>query len=104
MRAGGEVSSLKLSGTPLGMMEKSEYELIQDRLEPGDVLFVTTGGITEARRGREFLEYEGLVELARRSSSLSDLDQKGRFVVEGARAFGGGVFRDDVCLLLARRK
>lgn len=103
VRANGETEPVRTSGLPLGMAEDAEYALTRSHLDRGDLVMLTTDGITEARRGKEFLDYEGLTKLAEQSRSLPSLEQMGRAIVEGAREFGGGVFRDDVCLLLARR-
>jgi hypothetical protein len=62
----------------------------------------TPEGETEARRGGEFLGYEGMTHLAQQALALGSLEEMSQAVVEGARSFGGG-FRDDVCVLLARR-
>lgn len=103
LRAGGGIESVETGGLPLGMAEDAAYLLTKAHLGVGDLVLLTTDGITEARRGGEFLDYEGLIRLAEQSRSQPSLEQIGRAVVEGAREFGSGVFRDDVCLLLARR-
>ena len=103
VRANGETEPVKTSGLPLGMAESAEFILTKAHLDKGDLVLLTTDGITEARRGKEFLDYEGLMRLAEQARSLPSLEQMVRFIVEGAREFGGSVFRDDVCLLLARR-
>jgi serine phosphatase RsbU (regulator of sigma subunit) len=70
-----------------------------------------TDGITEARSGREFFGYDGVESVLRTvhteqagqsSATMPSLQSIGRRVVDAARAFGGGTFRDDVCLFLAR--
>ena len=61
-----------------------------------------TDGITEVRHEGAFLEYEGMVELARAGAATETMDEMGTAILEGARAFGNGRFSDDVCLLLAR--
>lgn len=103
LRVSGETESVKVGGVPLGMMEKVGYALTKVHVGRGDVVLLATDGITEVRRGREFMDYEGMTRLARQSLSLPSLEAMGQAIVEGARAFGGGIFRDDVCLLLARR-
>ena len=104
LRASGETESILTDGVPLGMVEKAQYNQTALHLGPGDVVLLTTDGGSRRRgQGREFLDYEGLTRLARQSLLLPSLDAMGKAIVEGARVFGGGVFRDDVCLLLARR-
>jgi phosphoserine phosphatase RsbU/P len=44
----GEISQLKASGTPLGLLEGSSYDEVEFRLGPGDVLILTSDGTTDA--------------------------------------------------------
>ena len=68
----------------------------------GDTILMATDGITEARRGKEFLSYEGMVKLAEQHiGTSSSLEEEGRAIMNAARAFAGK-FQDDVCILLAR--
>ncbi len=64
---------------------------------------MVTDGITEARQGSEFLDYEGLVHLAREAPKTASPTEIGRAILDGARAYAGGALSDDACLLLARR-
>ena len=107
----GEVVELLACGGPLlGVDAESEYDEQRDSLGDGDVLAMSTDGLTEARRwtqdgqNREFFGYEGLVrsvreEVAGHPASLGDA---GLAVARRARDFAGGSVNDDVCLLLAR--
>ncbi|MES2465190.1 MAG: SpoIIE family protein phosphatase [Armatimonadota bacterium] len=105
---GDALEMLECSGPLLGVDAQSEYREQRATLRDGDVLAMSTDGLTEARRGRgrnmELFGYEGLVaavreEVAKHPSSLGDA---GIAVAERARAFAGGTINDDVCLLLAR--
>jgi len=106
LRAGaGAVPPTGRPGLPLGVDAGHVYESASAHLAPGDVFFLATDGITEARKSRrEFLGYEGMVALAEsvgpRGASLA---QVGQAVLEGARAFANGKLTDDACLLLVRR-
>lgn len=96
-----------LAGMPIGVQGGEMYHAVPLRLGHGDTLLLTTDGITEARRDRgNLLGIEGLSELARAAISPAppDLQKAADSIVEGAREFARGRFRDDVCLLLARRK
>jgi PAS domain S-box-containing protein len=79
-------------------------------LEPGDLLVLTTDGVTEARSPsdrRAFFGSEGLASAAAEAAArnpTSPVAEVGAAILERARAFGGGRFSDDVCLLLARRE
>jgi PAS domain S-box-containing protein len=98
---------LGLAGMPLGVQGGEMYHAVPLRLGHGDTLLLTTDGVTEARRDRAtLLGMEGLSELAQAtlSSGPVDLQNAADSIVKGAREFARGRFRDDVCLLLARRK
>jgi sigma-B regulation protein RsbU (phosphoserine phosphatase) len=66
IRRGGHVEYLAAAGVPLGLLDGTAYDQIELRLEPGDLLLLTSDGITEAqgeageeygtRRLREFVE------------------------------------------------
>jgi serine phosphatase RsbU (regulator of sigma subunit) len=45
----GEVIQLKGDGFAIGFFEDSEYSLVEDKLEPGDMLLLYTDGISEAQ-------------------------------------------------------
>lgn len=104
----GEVVWFPPGGPLLGALEGAQYTGQREMMAPGDLLVMSTDGLTEARhpeRRRDFFGVEGLAQAAReeaaRTSSLADV---GLGVVARARAFAGGAIRDDVCLLLARRR
>ena len=102
LRAGGAAETVAIKGGLLGMTREMEYEAVGLTLLPGDTAVLVTDGITEARRGRDFLDYGGMARLAQGASDCSP-HEIGRAVLEGARAFAGGSLSDDACLLLARR-
>ena len=108
LRANNQAEPLEMPGMPLGVTVPQTYSSLPLFMEPGDVLLMATDGITEARQGRIFLGYEGFVRLAQEGQTKigvgGDLSALGRFILEGARDFGGGRLRDDACLLLARRR
>ncbi|MES2463989.1 MAG: PP2C family protein-serine/threonine phosphatase, partial [Armatimonadota bacterium] len=96
------------SGPLLGALASSEYREQQVMLREGDVLAMSTDGLTEARRGRgrnmEMFGYEGLVAAVREEVTAhpASLGDAGIAVAERAREFAEGRINDDVCLLLAR--
>ncbi|MGI4789588.1 MAG: PP2C family protein-serine/threonine phosphatase [Janthinobacterium lividum] len=104
MRVTGELEQVKTGGQPLGVFDGAQYTSEELHLEQGDIILLTTDGITEAKQNGTFLGYEGMVHLAQQSLALGSMDLVGKAILEGARAFAGGSFRDDVCLLLARRQ
>jgi serine phosphatase RsbU (regulator of sigma subunit) len=102
-RADGRIEEVRVSGLLLGIQPDQTYESAPFDLGHGDTIFMATDGITETRRGKEFLGADGLARLAREAIPLGNLELTAQSILAGARAFGGGAFRDDVCLLLARR-
>ncbi len=105
-RVNGALETVEQGAMPLGITDEAQYRDQELILSPGDLLCLLTDGITEARTGREFFGMDGVERVLRdlhidAEPSLQSIGQK---VVDEARAFGGGTFRDDVCLFLARLK
>lgn len=103
LRSDGRAEEMIAHGIPLGVSPKTEYTAATGTLGAGDLLLLTTDGITEARRGKSFLGSDGLLRLARAASALPTLDAMCRSILDGARTFSRGPLADDACLLLARR-
>ncbi|MGI4787528.1 MAG: SpoIIE family protein phosphatase [Janthinobacterium lividum] len=117
LRAGtGEVVEASVFGPLLGASEAAEYTVTRDVLGTGDLIALTTDGITESRRppapdseGRmRHGEYFGLDGLARAlTEETADTDrtlaEAEEAVVGQALTWAGGRQHDDICLLLARR-
>lgn len=102
LSASGQAAAIPALGPLPGMTREASYPSAAFTLGVGDTLVLVTDGITEARSGSDFLDYDGFTRLAQgtASASLSDL---GEAILSGARAFAQGNLHDDVCLLLARR-
>ncbi len=100
--SGGEPRPVPGNGPPLGVTAGADYADACVPLAPGDAVVFVTDGITEARRGREFFGYEGLIETAQRAWPQASLTALGQAVAGDAAEFAGGTLGDDVCLLLAR--
>ena len=103
VRAGG-----LLLGTDLGDDLPAEYEGEVVPFAAGDLLVMTTDGVTEARapgRGASFFGIEGVVAIVTRSAAEPDVPVHAiaATVLGSAKAFAGGEgLNDDVCLLIAR--
>jgi len=109
VRREGQMEEMKVSGLLLGFQPGTEYTETAFRLDLGDLIILTTDGVTEARQGRQFLGYDGLLRLVQEGRSAGaletgTLEQMGQTILGGARAFAGGKLRDDACILLARRQ
>jgi serine phosphatase RsbU (regulator of sigma subunit) len=104
LRAGGSVNEVEVRGLMLGIDRGVVYKTSKCTLDPGDTLLMTTDGITEARHGREFFGQARVGEaglLAAQSGTPHDI---GKAILDAARTHTGGRFRDDICLLVARRQ
>lgn len=102
LRMGGYADVVVATGPTLGAEENTVYKKADVHLHPGDTLAMTTDGLTEARRGKQMLDYDGVLDIALRNIATRSVADAGQAIVREARAFGGK-FNDDVCLLLARR-
>ncbi len=103
LTAGGHAKAIPTQGPLPGLIREASYPSASFTLEPGDTLILVTDGITEARLGPDFLDYDGLIRLAQ-DASASSLNGMAEAILSGARAFAQGSLHDDVCLLLARRE
>ncbi len=101
-RANGEVTQLASVGLPLGVAAGENFIPVDFHLEPGDTLIVFTDGITEARRGKQFMDTEGLIRLATEAGE-GTLEVLAAVLLNGTRDFAGGKLRDDASLVLVRR-
>jgi PAS domain S-box-containing protein len=104
LRRDGKAEPVELTGVPLGIVPGSTYNTATEVLELGDTVVMTTDGITEARHESSFLGTKGLSILVERAGSSSTLLMLTQAIYAGALDFAGGRLRDDVCLLVARRK
>ena len=103
LRAGGAVETPGNNGLLLGVQPDVAYTAIETSMALGDTLLMVTDGLTEARRGRELLGFEGLQAQATQFRQAETLRGMGQYLIEAGRAWAGGKFQDDLCLLLARR-
>ena len=101
LRADGFVREIASHGVTLGIQTGEIYENVTVLAELGDTILMTTDGLTEARRGRDFLGYDGVLAIATNHRDTTTLTEMGNAIVADARAFGGR-FADDVCLVLVR--
>ena len=103
LSANGHAEAIPAQGPLPGLTRDASYESTAFTLKAGDTLVLVTDGITEARRGPEFLDYDGLIRLAQAASAAPSLSGMAEAILSEARAFAQGSLHDDVCLLLARR-
>lgn len=101
LRQGGVSEQIPVSGRPLGILAREEYTPAALHLAPGEVLLMASDGITEARRRNFFFGSEGMARAARQAWPGGSLKEVGQVVIDQARTYAGGRFRDDACLLVA---
>ena len=93
----GTITSLSRTGPPAGAFEGVQFGLAEARLDLGELLFLYSDGLTEARRGDEFYGEERLLAL------LSKVDGGAqdilRHVLDDVMLFSGGDLRDDMAML-----
>lgn len=108
--ASGEVESIDVTGVPhdLGFMSEfplSEFTQSTFTLEEGDLVFITTDGVTEAARHGLYrdgmFDSERVVQLLKQVADRPLPDIKSRILEELDR-FTDGIYHDDVTFLLAR--
>lgn len=96
-----EVFLLGASGTPLGLLEGSEFDSKTFQLETGDVLVMYTDGITEAENPeRELWGPERLETLLRASRGLTPAQIVGQVLDQVSAFVGKGPQRDDMTLVV----
>jgi serine phosphatase RsbU (regulator of sigma subunit) len=96
---GDEVLDIAPTGPVLGLAE-SRYGERRLHLEPGDIVFTCSDGITEARRGKEIFGVERVKDLVltNRHLDASGIIDK---VVNAAQEYAGGV-TDDMSVVVIR--
>jgi sigma-B regulation protein RsbU (phosphoserine phosphatase) len=91
------ITRLPRTGPPAGAFKDVQFGLEEARLGFGELLFLYSDGLTEARRGAEFYGEERLFAL------LSKVDGGPqsilRRVVDDVMVFSGGNMRDDMAVL-----
>jgi len=105
-KATGRVEQLYGEGFPIGFLSGEPYELIRDRLQPGDLLILYTDGLTEAQN--RSMEQFGLERLCQVISGTPDNLSSGKIVERIIDALADfldeRLLKDDVTLLLLKRE
>lgn len=101
LRSNGTTETLRGGGAVLGVLPDWTYQDYSAQLQPGDLLVLSTDGITEAENAKlEEFGDKRLLEAARaRHGSALDVQ---RAIMQQVTAFCGGNFRDDATLLVLR--
>lgn len=104
LRGNGELEIVTGGGMLLGANPHEVYGETTISFHKGDILVMTTDGLSEARRGKDFLGQEGVIGLVKAARKEPSLHGMSHAILDGARAFAGGRLQDDACLLMARRR
>jgi len=99
--SGGARLTLPSTGAALGLFEDADYEEERTLLGPGSTLLLYTDGISESRRGQEFLGVEGIAKELLACGELGSEDLA-RCVHRAAIDFAGGELKDDAAILAVR--
>lgn len=103
LRKGGAVEELARGGLIAGAVPDAAYETMQDRLQPGDQLFLYTDGISEAMNPRrEQFSSDRLQRLLRECDGTPPAALIDR-VLDAVRTFTAGAAQSDDCTALAVR-
>ena len=102
MNRHGVKQTLGLTGPALGAVHEAEHVIHDVHLEPGDLMFAFTDGLTEAENSAgEVFELKSLASLLASTESLSDMLAN---VLERVEAHVSSANRfDDIALLALRR-
>ena len=97
----GSCVRLTGGGPVFGVFPQERYAEAEIQLQPGDTLLLFTDGVTEVRNvlGEEFGEGRLQQLLMNQPASATDLREK---VISAVTEFGGGIFDDDVTLLVLK--
>jgi len=99
---GGVAHKLEPSGPAVGLMPDSSFEVREARIDPGQILFAYTDGLTDARGEAEFFGAARLMAILERPSSTADSLLEG-LCREVRDHTGAAEPYDDLTLLAARR-
>ncbi len=101
VRSDGRVEILEQDGLPLGLFDGIKPGRTDLELEPGDVLFFYTDGVTEAR-GADHSFFEDQLADALAAVAGRQAAEVVRAVQELVDSFSGGELKDDVTILAVR--
>ncbi|MBC8134270.1 MAG: SpoIIE family protein phosphatase [Fibrella sp.] len=104
----GTAEEIDARGALIGASHEAQYDTVTFTIEVGDLLVMTTDGITEARNFDNRRTFFGDKEYAKAAQEALPesvmLGEAAKNITARAKAFAGGKLHDDVCLLLVRRR
>ena len=93
---------VNVTGLPIGAAIEATYQSTTFQMLQGDLLFLATDGLTEARNGDNYFGIEGLIATVDKAKSANTTAEVASAIIADALAYTDRGFRDDVCLLVAR--
>jgi len=100
-----DVKELLVRSIPVGMIPHVDYQQGSITIAPGELLIVYSDGITEAQNKRnQMFDETRLITIVKRHINQK-LDEMGDRIIERVKEFTrGGIYEDDITLLMIRRK
>ena len=103
LRSWGTVEEVYVRGILLGVDRVATYKATEMSVGLGDMLIMTTDGITEARQGNVFFGNNRLIDVTHEAASFETPNEVGKAILSAARGFASHQLTDDVCLLVVKR-
>lgn len=103
-RANGTVEQLGAGGLPLGLMSFAEYDSGSVHLDPGDVLFIYSDGVSEANNiNEDEFGMDRLTEVIRTNVARSASGIRDRVEAALSEFTGTAAPNDDITLVIVKR-
>ena len=99
----GGVLRIESTGLPMGMFHEGEFSATRLQLEVGDMLFLYTDGLSEARHADEEYGVDRVTHLVRQHSARPPSELVAACLDDLRRFTKGGPAMDDLSLLAIRR-
>jgi len=97
----GDFVALECTGPAVGVIPDCEYTQTEVHLAEGDAFVLYTDGITEARRDKEFLGYEGLKTMLAHIETTSAREMTNQILAR-VQDYADGKLQDDIALLVVK--
>jgi sigma-B regulation protein RsbU (phosphoserine phosphatase) len=103
LRKNGGCEYLSATGVMIGAFDNMTWDEARTKIEPGDMLFVFTDGVTEAQRGEEQYSDERLEKAASDRRDLNPEEFLTAVVDDISLFLGDAPHSDDITMLAVRR-